>query len=236
MDFETFEQRALEEWQRIPEQYRAGVDGLRVERRALAHPSIDDIYTMGECHTESWPSEFGGPETVRSMVVLYYGSFFRVSRLDPEFDWDGELWETLTHELQHHLESLAADDALEDMDYAADQNFKRYHGEAFDPWFHRQGIPENGWLRVDDEFFVEVDAEPGETVEFEWAGRRYALDAPAAAFDIAFVAVTGGVDATTGPLHVVFVKPAAGWRRRLAVLWRRTPLEVVQGEAPARPV
>ena len=88
-------------------------------------PSLPDVYTLGECVTESYPSDFGGPETTRSVVVLYYGSFFRVSRQDDAFDWEVELWETLTHELQHHLESLAADDSLIDMDYAADENYRR---------------------------------------------------------------------------------------------------------------
>jgi hypothetical protein len=112
VQFDEFEQRARDEWERIPAEYRQGVDGLVVERRAQPHPSLPDVYTLGECVTESYPSDFGGPDTIRSAVVLYYGSFFRLARLDEEFDWEHELWETLTHELQHHLESLASEDAL----------------------------------------------------------------------------------------------------------------------------
>jgi hypothetical protein len=138
-----FERRALEEWERIPEQYRAGVDGLRVERGARRTRRIDDVYTLGECHRESYPSEFGGPETdaVASSCCTTAPSS-GCPAWTRSSTGTGELWETLTHELQHHLESLAADDALVDMDYAADENFKRYHGEPFDPWFFRHGMPE----------------------------------------------------------------------------------------------
>ncbi|MGH7505187.1 MAG: metallopeptidase family protein [Longimicrobiales bacterium] len=107
MTFDVFERHARSEWDRIPDRYREGIDGLVVERDAKPHPDAPDVYTLGECVTEAYPSDFGGPDTIRSAVVLYYGSFLRLSRLDETFDWEEEVWETLTHELQHHLESLA---------------------------------------------------------------------------------------------------------------------------------
>lgn len=205
MTFEEFERRAREEWQRIPEEYRAGVDGLTVERRALPHPSLPDVYTLGECITESYPSDFGGPDTTRSLVVLYYGSFFRLAGIDPDFDWEAELWETLTHELQHHLESLAADDALVDMDYASDENFKRYQGETFDPFFFRHGLPEGEWRKVEDELFLERAAD-GAPVQFEYHGRDYIVEPPAEPFDVALLTVTDGVLDAEGPLHIALVQ------------------------------
>jgi hypothetical protein len=232
--FEEFEERARQEWDRIPEEYRAGVDGLVVERSASPHPSLPDVYTMGECRTETYPSDFGGPDTIRSLVVLFYGSFFRLSRVDPSFDWEGELWETLTHELQHHLESLASDDSLVDMDYAADENYKRYEGESFDPFFYRHGIPEQGWLRVDDEFFRELVGEPGDDVTFDWNDRSYAVTMPADSFDIAYVAVTSGVTDTTGALNLVVLRPTRGWKERLAAMFRGAPPRIVEHELPAR--
>jgi hypothetical protein len=45
-------------------------------------------------------------------VALYYGSFVAVGDGDPSFDWEDEAWETLTHELRHHVESLAGDASL----------------------------------------------------------------------------------------------------------------------------
>jgi hypothetical protein len=230
MRFEEFERCAWRDWERIPEEYRQGIDGLIVERHAVPHPSLSDIYTLGECVTESYPSDFGGPDTVRSAIVLYYGSFFRLSRLDSEFDWDAELWETLTHELQHHLESLAADDSLIDMDYAADENFKRGQGRPFDPTFYRHGEPVDGAWRVEDEFFIEVGASAGNAdPRFSWAGEQYRLESVHASAsrgggaDFTFIEVIDGVRDKPAALHVVIVA-RPGWRDMLrSLLGRRSP-------------
>jgi hypothetical protein len=233
--FDAFERRAREEWERIPAEYREGVDGVVVNRSARPHPSLPDIYTLGECLTESYPSAFGDADTIRSVVVLYYGSFFRLSRLDPDFDWEAELWETLTHELQHHLESLAADDALVDMDYAADENYKRYQGEPFDPFFFRHGLPDEGWLRVEDEFFLEVAVPPGARAAFDWQGRCYEAELPAEAGAVTFIAVVGGVAEPPAGLHLVLVQRPS-LRERFRALWRGGAPQVVEHEVVARPV
>ena len=133
MDFTTFQARANELFAEIPPEFLEGIDGLEVSRSTEPHPSLPDIYTLGECLTEQYPSEFGGAGEVRSIVVLYYGSFLALSRLDEAFDWEGELYETLMHEVRHHLESLATDDELEEIDYAEDQNFHRREGERSTP-------------------------------------------------------------------------------------------------------
>jgi hypothetical protein len=233
--FEEFERRAWQEWERIPAEYRAGVDGLRIERAALPHDSLPDVHTLGECITESYPSEFGGPETTRSVVALYYGSFFRLSRQDADFDWEVELWETLTHELQHHLESLARDDALVDMDYAADENFKRYHGEAFDPLFFRHGVPApDGWLRVEDEFFLELDRPAAPHTTFPWHDRRYRIDVPSEPADVLILTVAAGVPDAPGALHLVFVKRTGLLRSMVRMLRPSTPRVIErEGEAVA---
>ena len=219
MTFEEFERTAWQEWERIPEQYRAGVDGLRIERGALPHDSQPDVFTLGECVTESYPSDFGGPDTIRSVVVLHYGSFFRLSRDDEEFDWEVELWETLTHELQHHLESLAQDDALVDMDYAADENHKRYEGEPFDPFFFRQGLDTgDGWRRVEDEFFLEAPRPADGRVWFEWHGSAYTAAAASTSADVQILTVTDGVPDPPGALHIVIVNHRNWFRALLAVL------------------
>src|SRR5690606_9203075 len=148
----------------------------------------------------------GGPDTTRSVVVLHYGSFFRLSRIDPDFDWKAELWETLTHELQHHLESLASDDALVDMDYAANENYRRYEGESFDPLFFRHGIPEGGWRRVEDEFFLEIERTDDTDVMFDWRGARYRIEIPDDPADVLLLAVVVGVPDPPGALHVAVVR------------------------------
>jgi hypothetical protein len=231
--FEAFEERAWSEWERIPDEYRAGVDGLTIERRALPHASLPDVYTLGECVTESYPSDYGGPDTTRSVVVLYYGSFFRLARLDDAFDWETEIWETLTHELQHHLESLAADDALVDMDYAADENYKRYQGEPFDPFFYRHGIPDDGWMRVEDEFFLELDAGP-DTVSFERAGRMFSVAVPDESFDVALLTITAGVPDPPGGLHLALVR-RSGVMETLRRVFRPRPPLVIERDVTAIP-
>ncbi len=156
----------MEAWEAIPDEYRAGVDGLVLRSGAQPHPGLDGVYTLGECLTESYPSDWDGPDTTRSVLVLYYGSFRRLARLDPEFDWEYEIWETIHHELRHHLESLATEDALEDVDYAVDENFKRLQGDSFDPWFFRSG--ENvapATFDADGDLFIEVEVDDaGHTV------------------------------------------------------------------------
>lgn len=237
MTFAEFEALAWQEWERIPEQYRAGVDGLTIERRALPHPELEDVYTLGECVTEAYPSAFEGPDTTRSTVVLYYGSFFRLSRLDAEFQWAEELYETLTHELQHHLESLAADDSLIDMDYAADENYRRYHGEPFDPYFYRAGVPVDGWFRVEDEFFLEIERDVGPVVTFEWRGRTYRVDVPreSESGDVALLTITHGVVDPPGALHLALVS-RPGLMTQIRRLFRPRRSSVVELDVVAVPL
>lgn len=242
MTFDEFESEASRVWEEIPDTYRSGVDGLVIERKSQAHPSIPDIYTLGECLTESYPSGWEGPDTTRSVLVLYYGSFRRLSRLDPDFDWRYEIWETVTHELRHHLESLAAEDALEDVDFAMDENFKRLRGEPFDPFFYRAGeVVGPGVYQAERDLFMEMEYEgdPGEAVEFEWAGRPAVAPMPAEAGDMAFVQVVSILDEgaeVLGPdidLCLVLVR-RQGALRNLRRWIRREGLDIVQTEATAR--
>ncbi len=240
MRFDDFETLAWQYWEKVPGEYKQGVDGLIVERDARAHPKLAEIYTLGECVTESFPSDFGGPDTTRSAVVLYYGSFLRLSQLDAAFDWEQELWETLTHELQHHLEALASDDSLEDFDYAVDENFKRLNGEEFDPLFFRAGEPvESGRYRVEDDIFIELAPEAAEAgsrwIDFDWAGARYRLARPARAVDVMFVRVSNVPDLQPGELWLVLVRRRSMLRQvRDALRPRR--LEVSESEAVAEPL
>jgi len=241
MKYIEFEALAWEMWDEIPDEYKEGVDGLVIRREALPHAALPDVYTLGECHTEPYPSEVGGPDTTRSVVVLYYGSFWRLSRLDDEFDWEAELWETITHELQHHLESLASEDALEEMDYAADENFKRLEGEPFDPFFYRSGEKQApGVFRVENHFFIEVPvsaaSEAPLSVEFSWQARPYRVPVPRDPGDICFVEVDGGVpDSAPGVINVVVIR-RQGALAGLARWLSRRPAEVRQWTARAESV
>ncbi len=249
MKFREFEQLAHEYWGEIPEHFKRGVDGVRVQRQSKAHDELPDVFTMGECVTEAYPSDFGGPDTTRSAVVLYHGSFVALAELGDDFDWEEELWETLTHELQHHLESLAGEDALEDVDYAADENFKRYEGEPFDPFFYRVGehladadLPVltigaplelvGGW-RVENDWFFELGYDAGSAPiggsELRWAGARHAFEIPAPGADVLYLVLGPGFEprAANGrrvdEACVVLVRRASPWRAAFNVLRGRLP-------------
>lgn len=211
-----------------------------VSREARPHPELPDIFTLGECLTEAWPSEWQGPETLRSMVVLYWGSFRNLARLDPDFDWEGELWETLTHELRHHLESLAAEDQLEGVDYALDEGFKRSEGLDFDPWYYQRGDRAGpDAYRVEEQAFVEQtwaeDAfEAAGELTFEWGGRQWAVPRPDRLGDVHFVWVEGVVE-PPGTLELVLVRRRSWWEDVKRVLGASRP-EVLESEARARPL
>jgi hypothetical protein len=218
MDFQRFEARAHEIFASIPEGYREGIDGLEVELATVEHPSLPEVFTLGECRSEYYPSDYGGAGDVLSMVVLFYGSFLELSRRQDDFDWEAELWETITHEVRHHLESLAADDALEVRDYAEDQNFARREGEPFEPFFFRWGEPAgDGAWEVDGDVFVELPMTADEfaglsEVRVRWRGGDWRAARPERLGDVHFVRlreqgrgtagrepIGGAADSRTGP-------------------------------------
>ncbi len=237
MDFTTFERRAHQIFDGIPAEYREGVDGLEVSRGAPPHPSLPDVFTLGECKSEFYPSEFGGAGEVRSIVVLHYGSFVELSRREDAWDWEGELFETITHEVRHHLESLASEDALEVLDYAMDQNFARREGEPFDPFFFRSGERlAEGVYEVDGDLFAEreVDARAvGGTVPLRVAfpaGERE-VPWPARLGDVHFVRLAWDGGEEEGERFVVLVRRRGAWET-LRALVRGAPLEVLESDAP----
>jgi hypothetical protein len=190
MDYAEFERFARVVWDEIPEAYKDGVDGLVVDRSVVRHPEHPEVFTMGECVTEEYPSQYGGPDTTRSAVVLYYGSFSEIARDEEDFDWRGEIHETVMHELQHHLESLATEDALEDLDYAVDENFKRTQGDAFDPLFYRAGeMIEPGLFAVEEDVFFEVETRDAAALPFDLVvdDVNYTIMLPASGADVSYV-------------------------------------------------
>ena len=203
----------------VPAAYRHGIVDISVSPKAVPHPLRADVYTLGECIPVEWSA--GGAE-IESRVVLYYGSFHALAGLSEpgEFNWRDEAWETLTHELRHHLEWRARTGALEAYDWAAEQNFARHEGDAFDPAFYREGERlAEGIYKVDDDVFMEMTApRRGQPLELVWHGRRYRADVPAAAQPPAFLTLAGLTEPPPG--DAVIVLP-----RRFSVfsLFRQTP-------------
>jgi predicted Zn-dependent protease with MMP-like domain len=239
--FEDFERAAHEAFDEIPEEYREGIDGLTVLRDAPAHPTLPGVFTLGHCLTESHLSEYSGPDTTRSLIALYWGSFRELAARDADFDWDGEMWETLTHELRHHLESLAGDDALEGVDYAADELFKRQDGLAFDPWYYQHGEDLGGSVFVvEGGYYLEWpwDARGGrrpQRVEFAWRGARYSVPVPVDLGDVHFVWIEGP-DFEDEGLEVVLVRRQRWWEGLRGLIGRKSAAVMHQSEATAERV
>lgn len=181
-DFRILVRRLAED---IPPEFQGGVVDIEVSSHTLPHPLRADVYTMGECIPLEWS---GSGADLQSRVVLYHGSFQALARLgEGGLDWRQEAWETLTHELRHHLEWQADLSSLEAYDWAGEQNFARHDGEAFDPVFYRHGEDLGpGAYKVDDDVFLERERETGSAereehdVEVTWHGVGYRVRVPAA--------------------------------------------------------
>ena len=235
MTYEEFEETALGMWEEVPSLYKEGIHGIVVKRDSEAHPEHADYFTMGMCFTEPYGS--GGPDSTRSILALYYGSFAKIAESDPEFPWEEELWETITHELRHHLEFLVEDDALERADYAMEQAHRRSEGLDFDPWYFQSGVSiAPGVYRVEDDIYIEQrwrwnQFRTRERLEFDWDGQRWAILRPAELGDVHYVWVRGP-DTSGGQLQLVLVRELSMWER-VGRLLARAPFEMMESEGEA---
>lgn len=199
----------------VPPDYLDGIAAIDVSPRTVPHAVREDTYTLGECV----PVHADGAD-VTSRVVLYHGSFAALARESEGFRWRDEAWETLLHELRHHLEWRANTDALEAYDWAAEQNFNRQDGAPFDPLFYQAGERlDDGAYRVDDDVFLErVARHPAEAAEIVWRGRRYHVVPPVDAALPVYLILEGVADPPDGDLIVVLRR-----RPRLWDILRRMP-------------
>jgi len=112
MRFKRFRTMVEEMVQEIPDAFFQGLQGVHVIEAARPEEGYVDVWRLGE-YLDPGPEDFlGAGEGLGRHVALYYGSFVAVAEGDPDFDWEEEAWETLTHELRHHVESLAGDGRL----------------------------------------------------------------------------------------------------------------------------
>ncbi len=237
MKYRAFVERAHAIWGQVPATYREGVDGIVVKREAETHPDHDDYFTLGTCSTEPYPSGYGGPDSTRSILTLFYGSFAQIAESDPDFSWEEELWETITHELRHHLEFMVEDDALERVDHAMEQAHRRDEGLDFDPWYFQSGVEvAPGVYEAERELFIEQRWSPSqfdatERLEFDFAGKRWSIARPGELGDIHYVWITG-LDSDDVSLQLVLVRDQSIWER-LGRLIKRAPLDLIESEAEA---
>ena len=200
-DFEVMVRRLCGE---VPAHFFEGIAEVVVSPRTMPHPDREEIFTLGEC--DPLPVELGsGVEGLQSRIVLYHGSFAALAGLQEGFDWRHEAWETLTHELRHHLEWRARAPDLENFDWAVEHNFARQEGEPFDPTFFLSGeLEPSGNYRVEDDVFIDqiVRTVPA-SVNFAWRGQSYRGPTPDGAELPCFLTVEGVADPPEGDLVVV---------------------------------
>ena len=200
-DFETMVRRLAAD---IPADFFDGIAEVVVSPRALPHPERAEIFTLGEC--VPLPVEVGsGLEGMQSRVVLYYGSFLALAGSQEGFNWRQEAWETLTHELRHHIEWRANAPDLEEFDWAVEHNFARHDDEPFDPTFFLSGqLQSDGNYWVEDDVFMDrVVSTIPQAVAFRWQGRDYSVVPPGNAQLPCFLTVHGVAEPPPGDLILV---------------------------------
>ena len=106
----------------FPEEFYAQLNGgISLLPEAKEDPEGEDLYIMGEyCN-----------DMMGRYIVLYYGSFAALARLEDwtEEDWEDELYTTLSHEFTHHIEGLAGERGLEVRDELEMEQYRRERGE-----------------------------------------------------------------------------------------------------------
>ncbi|MBX6378162.1 MAG: metallopeptidase family protein [Clostridia bacterium] len=109
--------------ERVPPAVLRELNGgvLVVEDEVEAGDDLPDLYTLGE-----YVEDEGG---LGRYIVLYYGSFRAVLDGADAEEWEAELWETIRHELRHHLESLAGLSDLDAEDAAFLAEYRRWLAE-----------------------------------------------------------------------------------------------------------
>ena len=125
MTFAEFQDALAEMVEDIPDEFLTHLQGIHALPEVRLEPHFHEVYRLGE-YLDPGPGNFlGAGEGLGRHIALYYGSFAAIAQNDPTFDWDAQLWETLTHELRHHVESQAGDVSLIEDDVRRARAFRQ---------------------------------------------------------------------------------------------------------------
>lgn len=121
VSLDEFERLANDFYDRIPERFFEGLSGgiLIDERAEQRDPDLPDVYVLGEYVQD----DYG----LGRYIVLYYGSFAALFGDEPQSVWEDELWETMVHEIRHHIESQAG---LFDLDLEDERQMAEFRRRA----------------------------------------------------------------------------------------------------------
>lgn len=126
MTYEEFRETIETMLEDIPDEFQRGLQGVHVLEHAKREAEFYGVYRLGEYLDPGAETFLGAGEGLGRHIAMYYGSFVAIASNDPGFDWEAEIWETLTHELRHHVESLAGDASLIAEDRRRAEGFRRY--------------------------------------------------------------------------------------------------------------
>lgn len=119
MDIDRFTALADRLMEQVPAPLLEGLNGgVAVRRRAMRRP--DDppgVFVLGEYFADAF---------MGSYIMLYYGSFCELFGEEPDSVWEAELWETIRHELRHHVEQRAG---VADLDWEDEADIARFRAE-----------------------------------------------------------------------------------------------------------
>ncbi len=100
MDIDRFTELADRLMEQVPEPVLEGLNGgVAIRRRAMRRK--DDppgVYILGEYMTDP---------AMGCYIMIYWGSFAELFAGEPDDVWEKELWDTIRHELRHHVEGRA---------------------------------------------------------------------------------------------------------------------------------
>lgn len=130
MTYQQFTEAIAEMTEEIPPEFLTGLQGVHALEQEHPEEEYEEVWRLGEYLDPGAEDFLGAGEGLGRHIALYYGSFRRIAELDPEFDWEEEIWETLTHELRHHVESLAGDDSLIEEDLRKGAAFPRRNDDS----------------------------------------------------------------------------------------------------------
>jgi len=208
---QAFETMVREMVRELPGEYQAGIVAIEVTGKTVPHPVRSGIFTLGECVPHSFGAPGEADAELHSTVQLHYGSFLALAAAEPGFDWRHEAWETLLHEVRHHLEWRAQAAALEAFDEAVEANYARAEREPFEPLFHLSGervAP--AVTKVEDDVFIDRPLRrrawlraAGTSVPVEWHGKSYRVTLPAPLPDVLFLTLLGAEPPPAGDLVLV---------------------------------
>lgn len=100
MDIDAFTERLDRMMDRVPPALLQDLDGgvsvSEDEHRRRGDPP--GVYILGEYITDPH---------LGCLIVMYHGSFRRLFAGEAEAVWEKEMWDTLRHEIRHHVEGMA---------------------------------------------------------------------------------------------------------------------------------